>query len=619
MPLTSAEQYLLELTNRARLDPLAEAARFGINLNDNLAPGTISSAPKGALAPNELLHQSSDGHSAWMLDTDTFSHTGDGGSRAGDRMEDAGYTFTGDWTWGENLAWWGSTGSINLNESIAIHHEGLFRSAGHRENTLADGFREIGIAQVQGVFTVQGTNYNTSMTTLNFARSGIAMFVTGVAYTDADADGFYSIGEGRANVTFQVSGSGFSTGQDTTETGGGYSVAAPEGLGTATVTITHGGNTTVVEVQRGFGNVKLDLVGDNTLLASGDVRLLSGPITDMRVLGAVEANLIGSAAANRLSGNVANNMLDGGDGHDTLVGESGNDTVIGGSGNDSLWGGNWADSLFGGFGDDRLHGESGSDWMEAGTGNDSLFGGTGNDTLWGHAGSDLLRAAEGNDLVYGGGDDDNAEGGSGNDRLYGEDGNDSLSGQTGNDSLWGGTGNDTLTGGDWADTLRGEDGSDQLHGDASNDWLYGGSSGDGLFGGTGNDRLHGETGADTLFGGDGNDQLFGGEGNDQVTGGAGNDRLDGSANNDTLTGGTGADVFVLKSGGGDDTITDFSRAQGDRIVLDANLFDPGTTLEEVLATYTTTTVDGLLLTTDDGHSFLLGGVASLQTGDIAWL
>lgn len=619
MPLSANEQYLLELTNRARLDPLAEAARYGIDLNQGLEPGTISAAPKQVLAPNELLNNAAEGHSEWMLDTDSFSHTGAGGSRGGERMEDAGYTFTGDWRWGENLAWWGSTGSVNLQEAIAVHHEGLFKSSGHRENTLSDAFREVGIAQVQGIFTVQGTNYNTSMTTLNFARSGLAMFVTGVAYNDTDADGFYSIGEGRGNVTFQVSGSGFATDTEATSAAGGYAVAAPEGQGLATVTITHGSNTTVAEVSRASGNVKLDLVGDTTLLVSGDTRLVSGPITTMRVLGAVDADLVGSATSNTLWGSSGENLLDGGDGHDSLHGESGNDTLIGGSGNDSLWGGNWADTLTGGFGTDRLHGDAGNDSMDGGQGADSLFGGTGNDTLLGQAGADILRGAEGNDSINGGSDADGLEGGSGNDRLYGEDGNDSLSGQTGNDSLWGGVGDDTLLGGDWADTLRGEDGADSLMGDSSNDWLYGGASGDILYGGTGNDRVHGETGADTLFGDDGNDQMFGGSGNDALTGGVGNDRLDGSQNNDTLTGNSGADSFILKSGGGDDTITDFSRSQGDRLVLDQGMFTAGTTLAEILAEHTTSTADGLLVTADTGESFLLTGVASLQTGDIAWL
>jgi hypothetical protein len=46
MPLSAdAEQYLLELINEARLDPLAKAASLGIDLNQGLAPGTLTGRP----------------------------------------------------------------------------------------------------------------------------------------------------------------------------------------------------------------------------------------------------------------------------------------------------------------------------------------------------------------------------------------------------------------------------------------------------------------------------------------------------------------------------------------------------------------------------------------------
>jgi len=49
------EQYLVELINRARADPAGEASRQLIDLNEGLAPGTISAAPKQPLAVNPLL------------------------------------------------------------------------------------------------------------------------------------------------------------------------------------------------------------------------------------------------------------------------------------------------------------------------------------------------------------------------------------------------------------------------------------------------------------------------------------------------------------------------------------------------------------------------------------
>ncbi|MGH6930675.1 MAG: CAP domain-containing protein, partial [Dongiaceae bacterium] len=96
MAQTAYEQYMLELINAARLDPAAAAALYGVNL------GSISAASKQPLAGNQLLTLAAEDHSQWMLDTDTFSHTGAGGSDPGDRMSDAGYAFTGAWTWGEN-------------------------------------------------------------------------------------------------------------------------------------------------------------------------------------------------------------------------------------------------------------------------------------------------------------------------------------------------------------------------------------------------------------------------------------------------------------------------------------------------------------------------------------
>ena len=64
------------------------------------------------------------------------------------------------------------------------------------------------------------------------------------------------------------------------------------------------------------------------------------------------------------------------------------------------------------------------------------------------------------------------------------------------------------------------------------------------------------------------DVLAGSAAADVVQGARGNDRLDGGSGNDTLTGGEGADTFVLRSGGGDDVVTDFDAASGDRVMFD---------------------------------------------------
>jgi chitinase len=62
--------------------------------------------------------------------------------------------------------------------------------------------------------------------------------------------------------------------------------------------------------------------------------------------------------------------------------------------------------------------------------------------------------------------------------------------------------------------------------------------------------------------------LIGDATNNNLVGGSGNDTFLGLGGNDTLTGGLGADKFRFNSPSeGMDTITDFSKAQGDKIEL----------------------------------------------------
>ncbi len=254
------EQYMLELVNRARLNPEGEADLFGIDLNDDLAPNTISSDPKQPLAFNLLLIDSATAHSQWMLDTDTFSHTGEGGSTSSDRMENAGYNFTGNWTSGENIAWTGTTGTLDVTYAVANRHEGLFRSPSHRTNILNNDFREIGISTLTGEFS----GYNALMVTQNFAKSGSSVFLTGVAFDDsAINDDFYSIGEGLGGVTVtairQSDNEQFTT---TTMDAGGYQMTLSPG--TYDVSFSQNGQTlgSTEQVNIDSQNVKVDLDTD---------------------------------------------------------------------------------------------------------------------------------------------------------------------------------------------------------------------------------------------------------------------------------------------------------------------------------------------------------------------
>ncbi|MEH2339001.1 choice-of-anchor D domain-containing protein [Nostoc sp.] len=109
-----------------------------------------------------------------------------------------------------------------------------------------------------------------------------------------------------------------------------------------------------------------------------------------------------------------------------------------------------------------------------------------------------------------------------------------------------------------------------INGTSGNDQLSGGDPDDHIWGQNGNDRLYGNGGNDLLYGDNGNDTLFGGLGDDQLYGRAGNDWLYGGKGNDVLTGGYDNDTFVLASGEGTDSITDFELGK-DKIALSGGL------------------------------------------------
>lgn len=417
-----AEQLMIELVNRARLDPLAEAARQGVDLNAGLAAGTISTTARQVLAPNTALQQAADAHSDWMLDTNTFSHAGAGGSTAGTRMANAGYTFSGAWGWSENLAWWGTTGSFDPVTVIREQHNGLYNSAGHRTNMFGTASREIGIGQELGPYD----GYNSSMVTQNYAYSGTARFLTGVAIEDADGDLFYTPGEGRGGVSLAVDGGP----QATSTAAGGYGLAAISAAGTVTVTVTAGGQQSRLDARFGSENIKLDVLVDAEgkavkFLTSGSITLLDDTVRDIALLGVASARLVGSAGDDTLTGNGGSNVLDGGAGHDLIQGSGGTNRLLGGAGNDTMLGGSGNDTMLGGSGNDRLEtGAGGTAQMSGQGGRDMLVGGNGNDVAFGGAGNDRLVLKGGNDRGRGGAGDDTIVAGAGDDRLWGDAGAD---------------------------------------------------------------------------------------------------------------------------------------------------------------------------------------------------
>jgi hypothetical protein len=261
---TNYEQYLLELVNRARLDPAGEAARYGIELNEGLSPGTLSADPRQPLALNSQLLDAARGHSQWMLDADVFDHVEANGSNPMSRMQAAGYTFKPSWTYGENIAWVGTTGELDLDGATQQNHQNLFvdegiEGRGHRLNIMNGDFREVGIAELEGVFSADGWDYNAAMATQDFATTAAnpSAFLVGVVYNDSDGDSFYTPGEGVAGVQVMPDQGTYYA---VTSASGGYAIPLVSVAGTLTVTISGGPLSAPITktISLAGQNVKLD-------------------------------------------------------------------------------------------------------------------------------------------------------------------------------------------------------------------------------------------------------------------------------------------------------------------------------------------------------------------------
>ncbi|GAA6159270.1 hypothetical protein NBRC116589_14440 [Ruegeria sp. HU-ET01832] len=119
------------------------------------------------------LNDSSEDHSSWMLDTDTFSHTGSGGSSATQRMQAAGFDLEGSWRTGENIAWQSERGAPGISDDVAQLHQGLMNSPGHRANILNPDFKYIGI----GIETGDMQGSDAVIVTQNFATTDAAVML----------------------------------------------------------------------------------------------------------------------------------------------------------------------------------------------------------------------------------------------------------------------------------------------------------------------------------------------------------------------------------------------------------------------------------------------------------
>ncbi len=342
MPTTDAEQYLLELINDARLDPLGDAFRylssltpaassdpevaaavayFGVD-GPAFAQALASLAPAQPVASSEVLLATARAHDAGMIGAGLQAHQVPGEADFGTRLSDAGYRYTSA---GENIYAY-ATGALDAHAGFMIDWgagpDGMQNPAGHRTNILDPDYREVGVGIVAD--GVSGSPVGPDAVTEDFGTRGPAgAIVLGVAYDDTDGDGFYSIGEGRGGLAVAVAGS-----ETVSSASGGYALQT-SATGLETVTLSGADLAAPVTVRTDLEdglNAKLDIV-DGHILHTSVSAAVSGGVDTIVGLGTTGLWLMG------------------GTGSQAIVGTSGDDTIAGGPGNDVLTGGAGADTF----------------------------------------------------------------------------------------------------------------------------------------------------------------------------------------------------------------------------------------------------------------------------------
>lgn len=255
--LTAEEQLLVELINRARLDPASEAAR----LNEPLASGILP-GPVEPLAVTRELSAAARGHSEDMDARNFFAHTNPDGQTPGARALEEGH---GTSFVGENIGIIGSSStSFDRQARVEALHEGLWESDGHQRNLMDPRWSEVGLGYDYGdhVFDNQpNTTYpGATFGTEKFSDRGHS-YLTGVVIEDGDGDDFYDIGEGLGGVRITAS-DGRNTFETETWGAGGYSLRLVDG--TYRVVFEGGGldRSVTRDIVIAGANVKLDVVED---------------------------------------------------------------------------------------------------------------------------------------------------------------------------------------------------------------------------------------------------------------------------------------------------------------------------------------------------------------------
>lgn len=301
---TNLETYFLQLVNETR-------AKAGV---------------KALTFDGELLN-SSDAHSAWMDQADSFSHTGANRSNAGDRMTAAGYGWQG---WGENIAY--SSGPLN-EAAVQKLHTMLVNSPGHYANIINGSFEEIGIGLREASFN----GSKVVLVTQNFGTPnaaeraeandvGSATPATSGPFPGASGETIY--GDFGNNTLYGTAGNDKIYGRSGYDTIDGMTGADAMygGSGDDWYYVDNPGDKAYEDAGNGYDHV----------ISTVSYSLYGQVIEELRLRGTADIDGTGNSLNNWIDGNSGSNVLDGGAGNDILKGRGGKDILKGGSGMDSF-------------------------------------------------------------------------------------------------------------------------------------------------------------------------------------------------------------------------------------------------------------------------------------------
>jgi serralysin len=329
-PWSPEEQQFVYELNRARWDPSAVLEAAG------LPSGTVWPAPP--LAVNDSLAGAGGYRSDEMADYDYFAHQSPiTGFWPNAVARQFGYALPAFWPDEAN-----SIESIHRgNPSISGVLASFVGSTGHRNHLMGQGWyathREIGV----------GARLDARTWTVLTATTGSSdLFLTGVAYIDADGNGRMDLGEGLAGVTISAG-----TKATTSNAGGGWALMVAPGRYLVTATGGPFGAEAAVAVRVGRYNVEVDFASLAAETRSSEA--IRPQVFSYQTCGGLTPTILGTGGDDVLTGTPGDDVIVGGAGNDVITGGGGDDTICGGAGRDRISAGLGRDFISGGPGQDR--------------------------------------------------------------------------------------------------------------------------------------------------------------------------------------------------------------------------------------------------------------------------